>query len=425
MSNQWVRYVCKDTGDPFWYNNVSREQRWDPPPPPRPTTNESTLVSSDSVPGDDEAGKSALKGKAKLDSLAKTSKRKTQDKLVQPPTKKRDVLSDGRVAASETAEIVPPPSRLTAIEASFDPFDQTLNLKESFDKLIKSTSAADGSPSLPDLDELKNALATFKNWQDGRPEIREWKRKDPESGRVAARPENRARYHRNRFIENIGQTQAQNDADHLAHERREDQAEREFYCKALFKRSKQKMAAQLEAPPTTESGIRKRLSNIILPAIQYLHDRCKEDPDGDNGDRVGAMKFFEAALLLNPSHIRHKSLDRLRELADQLSSSHPKFNTEEFKAGLRNEIAGLKESSQHQAVGDKKKFDFLGHHWAHRERRPFSYKAAKIVAMSQPSSAAIERVFSLYRQLFSNNQGRLLADARTLSVRLNLHDRPV
>lgn len=137
------------------------------------------------------------------------------------------------------------------------------------------------------------------------------------------------------------------------------------------------------------------------------------------------MKFFEAALLLNPSHIRHKSLDRLRELADQLSSSHPKFNTEEFKAGLRNEIAGLKESSQHQAVGDKKKFDFLGHHWAHRERRPFSYKAAKIVAMSQPSSAAIERVFSLYRQLFSNNQGRLLADARTLSVRLNLHDRPV
>ena len=130
MSNQWVRYVCKDTGDPFWYNNVSREQRWDPPPPPRPTANESTLVSSDSVPGDDEAGKSALKGKAKLDSLAKTSKRKTQDKLVQPPTKKRDVLSDGRVAASETAEIVPPPSRLTAIEASFDPFDQTLNLKD-------------------------------------------------------------------------------------------------------------------------------------------------------------------------------------------------------------------------------------------------------------------------------------------------------
>lgn len=393
MSNQWVRYVCKDTGDPFWYNNVSREQRWDPPPPPRPTANESTLVSSDSVPGDDEAGKSALKGKAKLDSLAKTSKRKTQDKLVQPPTKKRDVLSDGRVAASETAEIVPPPSRLTAIEASFDPFDQTLNLK---DKHVK--------------DKESNMVL-----------VKGLKTKMEELELKIVRPEQP----RNRFIGNTRQTQAQNDADHLAHERREDQAEREFYCKALFKRSKQKMAAQLEAPPTTESGIRKRLANIILPAIQYLHDRCKEDPDGDNGDRVGAMKFFEAALLLNPSHIRHKSLDRLRELADQLSSSHPKLNTEEFKAGLRNEIAGLKESSQHQAVGDKKKFDFLGHHWAHRERRPFSYKAAKIVAMSQPSSAAIERVFSLYRQLFSNNQGRLLADARTLSVRLNLHDRPV
>ena len=119
---------------------------------------------------------------------------------------------------------------------------------ESFDKLMKKTSTADGSPCIPDLDELKNALTTFKNWQDGRPEIREWRCKDPESGRAAARPENRARYRRNQFIENAGQNQAQNNAAHLAHERREDQAEREFYCKALFKRSKQKMDAHLEAP---------------------------------------------------------------------------------------------------------------------------------------------------------------------------------
>ena len=67
-------------------------------------------------------------------------------------------------------------------------------------------------------------------------------------------------------------------------------------------------------------------------------------------------------------------------------------------------------------------------HWKDKRDAPeespkIQAKAAKIVAMSQPSSAAIERVFSLYRQLFSNNQGRALADIRTLSVQLKYHDR--
>lgn len=90
---------------------------------------------------------------------------------------------------------------------------------------------------------------------------------------------------------------------------------------------------------------------------------------------------------------------------------------------IRNEVYGLKESSPFQHVTDKKSYPFLLRHWEHKRKRPFSYEAAKIVAISQPSSAAIERVFSLYRQLFSDNQGRALADVRTLSVQLKHHDR--
>ena len=241
MSNQWVRYVCKDTGDPFWYNNVSREQRWDPPPPPRPTANESTLVSSDSVPGDDEAGKSALKGKAKLDSLAKTSKRKTQDKLVQPPTKKRDVLSDGRVAASETAEIVPPPSRLTAIEASFDPFDQTLNLK---DKHVK--------------DKESNMVL-----------VKGLKTKMEELELKIVRPEQP----RNRFIGNTRQTQAQNDADHLAHERREDQASENSTARPSSSGASRRWPLNLKhlQLPRVESASASPTSSF-LPSSIYMID---------------------------------------------------------------------------------------------------------------------------------------------------------
>ena len=51
----------------------------------------------------------------------------------------------------------------------------------------------------------------------------------------------------------------------------------------------------LEAPPTTTEGVTKRLVNIFLPAIKYLHKRCVENRDGDDGDRVSAMKFFQIA----------------------------------------------------------------------------------------------------------------------------------
>ena len=215
----------------------------------------------------------------------------------------------------------------------------------------------------------------------------------------------------------------ENDAALLAHVRREDDAEREHEDTALFKRCKKKVDSVLEGPPTTTEGITKRLTNIFLPAIRYLHQRCVENADGDDGDRVNAMKFFQGALLLNPNHIRNTPIADLRSLADQLCCSHPKLNTDEFKAGLRNEVANLKAWSMHNYVVDKKSYPFLSNHWRCKNERPFCYKAAKIVAISQPSSAAIERVFSIYRQMFSNNQRRTLADVKTVSVQLNHHDR--
>ena len=136
MSGDWVRYVDSASGNPYWYSNDTRETRWDPPPPPpQPTADGSTLVSSDSESGEDEAGKSpVLKGAAKLKALADGSKRKIQDALVRPPSKKRVTHSDGRVVGSETNETAPAPARRTAIEASFDPFDRSLNLNDKHEK---------------------------------------------------------------------------------------------------------------------------------------------------------------------------------------------------------------------------------------------------------------------------------------------------
>lgn len=128
------------------------------------------------------------------------------------------------------------------------------------------------------------------------------------------------------------------------------------------------------------------------------------------------------ALLLNPQHCKGETLVDLPALVEKLCI-HPKLNNSTMWSGLRRELAGLKQSCAVEAINDVKEYDFLKFHWKHRATRPNCYEAAKVVALSQPSSGVVGRIFSLMRSMFSSTQGRLLADARRLAVMLKYHNR--
>jgi hypothetical protein len=55
-------------------------------------------------------------------------------------------------------------------------------------------------------------------------------------------------------------------------------------------------------------------------------------------------------------------------------------------------------------------------------RFPYWFKAAKEVALIMTSSACVERIFSLYRSLFSNLQERCLEDVREASIMIHFNE---
>lgn len=132
--DEWVQYVDQESGAPYWHNAALRRRSWDPPPPPRrrDDNDEDDLLDESS---DGKGNKPpALKGVAKLKAAAEQSKKMKQDCLVLPPTTKRQVDSNGAVGAS--AETVPAPATLKAVDVSFDPNVLTLNDKKVGGRLI-------------------------------------------------------------------------------------------------------------------------------------------------------------------------------------------------------------------------------------------------------------------------------------------------
>ena len=91
------------------------------------------------------------------------------------------------------------------------------------------------------------------------------------------------------------------------------------------------------------------------------------------------------------------------------------MDTNEIREGLNQELTYLRDACRFVALpSDMSKFDFIGFHWNCREKRPFCYKASKIVAVTQPTSAAVERVFSLLRNIFGKQQHSTKSDKKNM-----------
>ena len=119
-----------------------------------------------------------------------------------------------------------------------------------------------------------------------------------------------------------------------------------------------------------------------------------------------AMKFYKAARIFDPNRI----LDLQHEVVGELSNI-PFISADDVKSLVEEMPAYM---SLHCPAED------LGVFWRQRIARiPTWYRIAFIVALVQPSSACVERIFSLLRNLFNDRQESTLQDYIEGSVRLS------
>ena len=128
----------------------------------------------------------------------------------------------------------------------------------------------------------------------------------------------------------------------------------------------------------------------------------------------------EATILERVNDLKcHPGLHKPRELEDL------KNELTEFKMGDLRDVPTYEGEQADGTVIANDEFDakLLHYHFQHRNERPQMWKVALIVSLAQPSSAAVERVFSTYRRPWAKNQMRTLFDKKKLAVKLNWNNR--
>ena len=93
--------------------------------------------------------------------------------------------------------------------------------------------------------------------------------------------------------------------------------------------------------------------------------------------------------------------------------------------GLLEEAASFLDDARRTVPGNK--MDVLRLHFVHRKERPFFWRAAKLLVLCQPTSAAAERVFSLLTIRYGKRSQKwnALADQIRLSMMLAANKRKV
>lgn len=199
--------------------------------------------------------------------------------------------------------------------------------------------------------------------------------------------------------------------------------EDEAKSKAKLKAAKKQMKEVLMAPPTTKVGIKKMLERYAFPMINYILKRISQPPPENErngksyyGDRFEAVEFFRGAGLLNPRTLKNDTAASRHERIEKLCR-HPALDVDEVREGLHHELPSLLMSCNATALPAKlNDYDFLHFHWKHKKERPYCYRAVKIVAVTQPSSATVERVFSMLRAMFGDQQVQMKGDKKKLGL---------
>jgi hypothetical protein len=147
-------------------------------------------------------------------------------------------------------------------------------------------------------------------------------------------------------------------------------------------------------------------AQVVTPGFEYFRSRFIT-PTAPLSE---AMQFFKAARVLDPRRVR----DIPSALADAMTF---KFLTADAKLALQKEFATYVSLAERVAHD----LDLLEWWRSKRSLLPSWSRLAFIVALVSPSSATVERVFSMLRSLINDQQESALEDfvESSLTIRYN------
>ena len=152
-----------------------------------------------------------------------------------------------------------------------------------------------------------------------------------------------------------------------------------------------------------------------------------------NGAKHSSMVFFSGAYFFCPNSVVDAEDEDIRKGAKSLST-HPNFDSNkeeelacemvEFKKEI---VSKAQEEESFDVSSWTSEINLLDYHFQHRAKRPLMFFVALLVALVQPTSASVERVFSRYRNLFREGQQSMLWDekssGKTISMMLSWNGR--
>ena len=154
---------------------------------------------------------------------------------------------------------------------------------------------------------------------------------------------------------------------------------------------------------------------LFRPVFEYV--KKKFTPTGQLSK---TRSLFEACRLLNPNRINHIDRSNITSLLKRLPSiaKLPNDQCLQLFQGLQAELSTY-EALARDCDGSRP----IGEWWrANKLQLPTWFSVAKIVALYQPSSAAVERLFSIYQHMFNDEQTLALADYKRAAIMVRFND---
>jgi hypothetical protein len=189
-------------------------------------------------------------------------------------------------------------------------------------------------------------------------------------------------------------------------------------------RSTLPMVAPPGAPSrqTLSATLRANAQAVARPALDYLTSRLNST--AANG-LLRVKRHFEACRLLHPCRICHIPVATVAQLLEVFStgvySLADPFAPKTVPIGaLMGELAAYVAAA---AGVDEQGIDAMWRWWRqHRSTLPNWSRLAYAVALFQPSSACVERIFSMLEAQYSDTQTATLEDAREASIQLRYNN---
>ena len=164
-----------------------------------------------------------------------------------------------------------------------------------------------------------------------------------------------------------------------------------------------------------ESSTSDEYKEIMSKAVLACSTARNKMRNLNDDSYENTLRILRACRFFNYEYCASRSRTELVEEVTHLYSV-AYFSDEEVLKGLKRELSDyIAAAKEFQAVDEDE--DHLWTFWRqNRQRLPLLFKAAREVATTQPSSAAIERLFSYLTNGFNDNQKQALEDIKATQV---------